>query len=69
MHAVSCEDVVFATQEFVTNYLREGSRVYVCLYDLQKAFDSVEYPVLLDKLFKDAGINGKMCMEVAQGLV
>ena len=31
----------------------------MCLYDLQKAFDSVEYPVLLEKLF-DAGVNGKM---------
>ena len=26
---------------------------------LQRAFDSVEYPVLLEKLF-DAGVNGKM---------
>ena len=31
----------------------------MCLYDLQKAFNSVEYPVLLQKLF-DAGVNGKM---------
>ena len=30
-----------------------------CSYDLQKSFDSVEYPVLLEKLF-DAGVNGKM---------
>ena len=46
-------------QEFVAKYIREGSRVYMCLYNLQKAFDSVEYPVLLEKLF-DAGVNGKM---------
>ena len=57
--AVSCEDAVFATQEIVAKYLREGSRVYMCLYDLQKAFDSVEYPVLLEKLY-DVGVNGKM---------
>ena len=31
----------------------------MCLYDLQKAFDSVEYPVLLEKLY-DVGVNGKM---------
>ena len=31
----------------------------MCLYDLQKALDSVEYPVLLEKLF-DVGVNGKM---------
>ena len=57
--AVSCEDAVFATQEIVAKYLREGSRVYMCLYDLQRAFDSVEYLVLLEKLF-DPGVNGKM---------
>ena len=31
----------------------------MCLYNSQKAFDSVEYPVLLDKIFH-IGINGKM---------
>ncbi len=31
----------------------------MCLYDLQKAFDSVEYPVLLERLY-DTGVNGKM---------
>ena len=36
--------------------MREGSWVYMCLYDLQKAF---EFPVLLDCLYK-AGINGKV---------
>ena len=34
---VSCADV----------NLRGCSHVYVCLYDLQKGFHSVEYPVLL----------------------
>ena len=57
--AVSCVDAIFATQEVIARYLREGSRVYMCPYDLQKAFHSVEYPVLLQKLF-DAGVNGKM---------
>ena len=32
--------------------------MHMCLYDLQKAFDSVEYPVLLKRLF-EAGVNGK----------
>ena len=39
-------------------YLRGGSQVFVCLYDLQKAFDSVEYPVLLKRLY-EVGVNGK----------
>ena len=57
--AVSCANAIFATQEIIARYLRGGSRVYMCLYDLQKAFDSVEYPVLLEKLY-DVGVNGKM---------
>lgn len=57
--SVSCEDAVFATQEIIAMYIREGSQVYMCLYDLQKAFDSVEYPVLLEKLY-NVGVNGKM---------
>ena len=44
---VSCADAIFATQEVISRYLKEGSRMYMCLYDLQKAFDSVEFPVLL----------------------
>ena len=55
---VSCADAIFATQEVINRYLREGSRVYMCLYDLQKAFDSIEFPVLLKSLF-DAGVNSK----------
>ena len=43
--SVSCADAIFATQEVIARYMRGGSRVYMCLYDLQKAFDSVEYPV------------------------
>ena len=37
----------------------EASNVYMCLYDLQKAFDTVEYFFLLERLYK-AGVNGKM---------
>ena len=31
---VSCEDAIFATQEVIARYLRGGSQVYMCLYDL-----------------------------------
>ena len=31
----------------------------MCFYDLQKAFDSVEFPVLLDRLHS-VGVNGKL---------
>ena len=52
---VGCTDAIFATQETI---VREGSAVHMCLYDLQKALDSVEFPVLLDHLFS-MGVNGK----------
>ena len=55
---VSCMDAIFATQEVINRYLMEGGKMYMCLYDLEKAFDSVEFPVLLKRLF-DVGINSK----------
>ena len=55
---VGCAEALFVMQEVIARYVEEGSPVYLCLYDLQKAYDSVEFPVLLDRLFK-AGVNGK----------
>ena len=55
---VSCADAIFATQEGIARYVREGSGVHMCLYDLEKAFDSIEYPVLFNRLF-EVGVNGK----------
>lgn len=49
----------FTTQEVIASYLTSGSKVYMCLYDLQKALDSLEYAVLMDKLFQVV-VNGKM---------
>ena len=65
---VSCGDAVSATQEVIAKYLRGVSRVYMCLHDLQKAFDSVEYAVLLEKLF-DAGHGKRKDVEVVEELV
>ena len=56
---VSCADAIFATQEVIAKYVGSGSKVLMCLYDLEKAYDSVEYPVLLERLF-EVGINGKL---------
>ena len=55
---VSCADAIFATQEVITRYVNSGNEVIMCLYDLQKAFDSVEFPVLLSRLH-EAGVSGK----------
>ncbi len=38
--------------------LEEGDSPYLCLYDLEKAFDSIEYDVLLHHLYS-VGIHGK----------
>ena len=40
------------------SHLQHGSTAYQCFYDLEKAFDSVEYCVLLDHLYR-SGINGR----------
>ena len=47
-------------QEAIARYMR-GTLVFSCArqYNLQKAFDSVEYLVLLERLF-EVGINGKV---------
>ena len=55
---MSCDDAIFTTQEVIARYVRGGSQIFMCLYDMQKVFDSVEYPVLLDRLY-EAGVNGK----------
>lgn len=52
---VSCADAIFATLKVIARYLKGGSRVCMCM---QKAFDSIEYPVLLKRLY-DLGLNGK----------
>ena len=55
---LSCADPTEVVQEAVRSHIQHGSTVYQCFYDLEKAFDSVEYCVLLDHLYR-SGINGK----------
>ena len=55
---LSCSDAVFATQEALLTCLRDGGHPYLCLFDLEKAFDSVEFCTLLERLFM-IGVNGK----------
>ena len=43
----------------ISRHVNFGSSVLMCLYDLQKDYDSVEYPVLLERLY-GVGINGKL---------
>ena len=55
---ISCADAVFSTQEVLLNYISQGENPFLCFYDIEKAFDSVEFPVLLHHLFS-IGIRGK----------
>ena len=55
---ISCQDAIFSSLEAIRSILRDGSSAYLSLYDLEKAFDSIEHPILLHSLFK-AGVNGK----------
>ena len=65
---MSCAEAIFSTLEVVSQFSQQNERMYMCFYDLQKAFDSVQYPVLLKRLY-EAGIDGKACMEIDQKLV
>ena len=55
---ISSADPTEVVQEAVRSHIQHGSSVYQCFYDLEKAFDSVEYSIFLAHLFK-TGINGK----------
>ena len=55
---VSCAEAIFSTLEVLSVYSQNSEKVYMCFYDLQKAFDSIQYPVLLKRLYK-AGIDGR----------
>ena len=60
INQTGCIDVIFTTTEVVSHYLHESEAVYLCcyIYNLQEAFDSVEYGIILYRLY-DAGINAK----------
>ena len=51
-------DAIFTNQEMIARYLRGGSKVFMSWYDLQKASDLVEYPVLLEQFF-NVGVKWK----------
>ena len=52
---LSCADPTEVVQEAVRDYIQDGSTGF---YDLEKAFNSVEFCVLLHHLY-ESGINGK----------
>jgi hypothetical protein len=61
---VSCEDATFAVYETLTHLARNGNTVFQTFYDLEKAFDSVEYCIVLKHLYS-GGTHGK-CWRIVQ---
>ena len=55
---VSCAEAIFSTLEVLSIYSQRCEKVYMCFYDLQKAFDSVHYSVHLKCLY-EAGVDGR----------
>ena len=59
---VSPADASFVTQEDVLIRLCEGGHPYLCLVDLEKAFDSIEHSTLMENysrwaLMGNAGVS------------
>ena len=55
---VQCADTIFATQNTIAKHVREGSMIHMCLNDSQKAFDLVEFPMLLHCIYS-IDVSGK----------
>ena len=66
--SILCRCNLCQPTEVVARYLRGGGQVFMCLYDLQKAFDSVEYPVLLERLY-EVGVPVWKVLEAFEELV
>ena len=56
---VSCAEAIFSTFEAISQFAQHGEKMYLCFYDLQKAFDSICAVSNPLKETHDAGINGK----------
>ena len=56
---LSCIDAIFATQEALLMHVRDGGKPLLGLYDIEKAFNSIEIPILLEQIYS-IGVNGKL---------
>ena len=56
---LSCIDAIFVTQEALLMHVRDGGKPLLGLYDIEKAFNSIEIPILLEQIYS-IGVNGKL---------
>ena len=55
----SCETLLVRMTDDINREIQAGKIVIVVLLDLSAAFDTIDHEILLEKLQKDYGINGK----------
>ena len=63
MNSYKGDHVYIYIYELAIHYCRQKGKIYMMLYDLEKAFDNIEYNVLLDHLNQSI-VNARM-MHVA----
>ena len=61
---VGCIEESFTILETMNHMLESGSKVFGCFLDVCEAFDMVWIDGLLDKLFTELGIEGKMWLAI-----
>lgn len=57
-------DAIFFTQETILSILNDGGHPLLGMYDLEKAYDSVEHCVLLERLL-EVGVGGRVWRIIA----
>ena len=56
----SCIEASFTILETINHMLERGSKMFSCVLDVRKVFDTVWIDGLMYKLFSDLGVNGKL---------
>ena len=61
---LGCTEASFTILESINHMLERGSKVFGCLLDVRKAFDTVWIDVLLYKLFTEFDIRGRIWLAI-----
>ena len=63
---VSCLEAFFVISESISHMIEQGSKVFSCFLDVQKAFDTIWIDGLLYKLYHELGINSKLWLIIKE---